>query len=386
MDKLMAGQLAHKRVCFVVASEMTAKAFLKEPIAAIGGQNDVSLVADTRDPEGLQKAGVRAPILPVQIARAIAAWRDLKALLQLVRLCSREGFDIVHSVTPKAGLLAMRAGLLAGVPVRIPTFTGQVWATRHGVSRWLLKWMDRLLAAAATQLMADSPSQRQFLVDQHVVAAGRIAVLGKGSIGGVDVQRFRPDAVARDEIRASLGIGESDVLFLFLGRLNRDKGVSDMAQAFAALARDNARVHWLIVGPDEAGMAVSIRQTCRNCLERVHFVPYTDAPQRYMAAADVFCLPSYREGFGSVIIEAAAVGIPAIGSDIYGITDAIERDRTGLLFPAGDEDALKEAMFRMVSDPARCRAMGDAAMLRAQADFESRHVADAWVAYYSSLQ
>jgi glycosyltransferase involved in cell wall biosynthesis len=306
-------------------------------------------------------------------------------LLHLWRTFRRERFDIIHSVTPKAGLLAMLAGRLAGIPVRIHIFTGQVWATRTGFSRWLLKAMDRMLAASATHLLADSASQRQFLIDQKVVPAERIAVLGKGSISGVDVQRFAPDSGARAEVRGSLGVADDDVLFLFLGRLNRDKGVLDLAQAFALVAKDHSQARLLVVGPDEAGMAASMQAICRDFPDRVRFVSYTDMPQRYMAAADVFCLPSYREGFGSVIIEAAATGIPAIGSDIYGITDAIERDRTGLLFPAGDIQALAKAMTHMLDDPARRREMGDEALSRARRDFDARQVADAWLAYYSAL-
>ncbi|HXH64743.1 MAG TPA: glycosyltransferase family 4 protein, partial [Mariprofundaceae bacterium] len=374
-----------RRICFVVASEMTVKAFLKEPIAAIDSQDDVSLIVDTRDPDALREAGIRARVLPLSIARDIALFRDFRVLLQLWRIFRREQFDIVHSLTPKAGLLAMLAGRLAGIPVRIHIFTGQVWATRQGFSRWLLKLMDRILAASATHLLADSPSQRQFLIDQGVASADRIAVLGKGSISGVDVQRFAPDPQARTDVRGSLGIADSDVVFLFLGRLNRDKGVLDLAQAFANIAGDQPHAQLLIVGPDEGGMASSMRTICRDFPDRIHFVSYTDNPQRYMAAADVFCLPSYREGFGSVIIEAAATGIPAIGSEIYGITDAIERDCTGLLFPVGDIEELAKAMIHMLADPARRQAMGAEAMQRARRDFDAHRVADTWLAYYSAL-
>jgi len=360
---------------------MTVKAFLKEQIAALGERYDVSVVVNTANPESLHEAGIKARIVPLHIARPIAPLQDLKALWQLFRLFRQEGFGIVHSVTPKAGLLAMLAG-----SVRIHIFTGQVWATRRGFSRLLLKSMDRLLAFAATHLLADSASQRQFLIDEGVVAAERITVLGKGSISGVDVQRFAPDAAARGRIRGEIGVGDDDVLFLFLGRLNRDKGVLDLAHAFAGLGESYPQAHLLIVGPDEEGMSGQIKAICQQVQSRLHFVPYTDVPQLYMAAADIFCLPSYREGFGSVIIEAAAVGLPAIGSDIYGIRDAIDRDRTGLLFPAGDIQALTAAMARLLDHPARRQELATNTRKRALADFDSRQLAQNWLDYYISLQ
>ena len=375
-----------KKVCFVVASEMTVKAFLLEQIAALSERYEVTVVANTANSSFLRERGLEANVVPIRIERAISPWSDFKALLALWQLFRREHFDIVHSVTPKAGLLGMLAGKLAGIRVRIHIFTGQVWATRHGFSRWLLKSMDRLLAAASTQLLADSASQRQFIINEGVTGAERIAVLGKGSISGVDVTRFAPDAGARDEIRSGLGLDDADTLFLFLGRINRDKGVLDLAHAFADTARSHPHAHLLIVGPDEEGLSSEIENLCVSCRDRIHRVDYTDAPQRYMAAAEVFCLPSYREGFGSVVIEAASVGITAIGSDIYGICDAIDRDRTGLLFPVGDIKALAESMSRLIEDAALRRELSDSARKRALADFDSRYLAGAWLNYYDSLK
>jgi glycosyltransferase involved in cell wall biosynthesis len=318
-------------------------------------------------------------MIPIRIERGIVPLADLAALARLLRVLRRERYDLVHSVTPKAGLLAMLAARAARVPVRIHTFTGQVWATRRGLARAALKGFDRLIAACATHVLADSASQREFLLAEGVVRAERIAVLAQGSISGVDGERFRPDPAARETVRAQAGIPPEAVLFLYLGRLTRDKGLLDLARAFGSV-QDG----WLmLVGPDEEGLAGEIRDACGGSAARLRFAPYTDRPEVFMAAADVFVLPSYREGFGSAVIESAAAGIPAIGTRIYGVTDAIVDGVTGFLVPPRDPAALAARMRQLASDAQLRLRLGAAARERALRDFSMAEVTRATLAYYA---
>lgn len=369
----------------MVASEMTVKAFLMHQIAALSGRYDVTLIVNTKQSDFAEQNGLPIKVIPLAIERAIHPVADIRALYNLFRLFRRNRFDLVHSVTPKAGLLAMMAGKMAGVRFRVHTFTGQVWAIGHGLSRMLLKAMDRLLAASATNLLADSFSQRQFLIDQEITRPDKLSVLADGSISGVDSGKFRPDNEARSSIRKQMEIAEDDILFLFLGRLKRDKGILDMASAYVDIAAELSNIHMLLVGPDEDCLKEKMNQIAGIYARRLHFVDYTDVPERYMAAADVFCLPSYREGFGNVIIEAAACGLSAIGSRIYGITDAIIDGKTGLLFPAGDVPALAFAIKRMAIDHVLRKEMGEQAQRRAIRDFPSERVTQAWLEYYDAL-
>lgn len=361
---------------------MTVRAFLQQPIRRLCATYDVYVALNITSGESLAGLEDMVTILPVAIERKIALWRDLQALWQIVVLFRRHRFKLVHSVTPKAGLLAMMGAFLAGIDIRIHTFTGQVWATRHGVARLLLKSLDKLIARLATFALADSPSQRQFLLDEGVVTASGSGVLVQGSISGVDTMRFCPDAQARQRLREELNITESDTLFLFLGRLNRDKGVLDLAVAFSGM--ENERVHLLFVGPDEEELGPQLMRLSGGGEKRVHFVGYAEKPQEYMAAADVLCLPSYREGFGNVVIEAAAVGIPAIGSRIYGVVDAIQEQVSGLLFAARDVEGLREAMRHMVDDSERRLKLGRQARERAIRDFSSDRLAAAWLELYQA--
>lgn len=364
---------------------MTVKAFLKEQIIALSKRYDVTLVVNTALPDFAGQNGLSIKVIPLAIERSIHPVSDLSALFRLLRIFRRHRFDLIHSVTPKAGLLAMLAGKMAGVRFRVHTFTGQVWATRHGLSRMILKSMDRLLAWSATHLLADSGSQRQFLIDQGITRAEKLSVLADGSISGVDTERFRPDSTVRSENRKQLQIADDAVLLLFLGRLNRDKGVLDLAAAFASVAATVSRLHLLLAGPDEGGLRERIKHIDAAFSDRLHFIDYTDRPESCFAAADIFCLPSYREGFGSVIIEAAACGVPAIGSNIYGISDAICDGETGVLFKAGSVGELSRAIERIASDPEQRHAMGEAALKRARNDFPIKRLVQAWLDYYDGL-
>ena len=321
-----------KKICIVVSSMMTVKVFLMDHIAALSQKYSVSVVANTNDMDFFNDAGIKATLISIRIERKITLWHDLKALFQLFCLFRKCRFDVVHSVTPKAGLLTMIAGTLSNIPIRIHIFTGQVWVTRVGIVRWLLKSADCLFASLATDVLVDSFSQQNFLIKENVVTANKSRVLAKGSISGIDTVRFRPDASARKKIRSKENFSDSDIVFLYLGRLNKDKGLLDLGIAFSALCSDYDHIHLMVVGPDEENIQPRMENICASCADRMHFVDYTSVPEQYMAAADVFCLPSYREGFGSTIIEAACVGIPAIGSRVYGITDAIDEDVTGLLY------------------------------------------------------
>ncbi len=370
--------MSKRRLCYVVSSEMTVKAFLVEHIRAGAESYDVTVVADA---PAAVFSEMPARLISVSIARKIAPLVDLKALLQLIRVFRRERFDLVHSVTPKAGLLAALAGALAGVPVRVHSFTGQVWATRSGAARAFLKALDRLTASLSTRVLADSASQRDFLVAEGVVAADRIQVLGHGSVNGVDPTRFRPDAGVRERVRAQSAIPPDAVLFLYLGRLARDKGLLELAHAFAGLEGP-----WLmLVGPDEDGIAQEIREACGAAAGRLRMLGHTAAAEQYMAAADVFVLPSYREGFGSVILEAAAAAVPAIGTRIYGITDAIVEGKTGFLVPVRDAAALAARMRQLAGDAPLREEMGRAARERVLRDFRPEDLTRAMLAYYDAL-
>ena len=370
-------------ICYVVASPMTIEAFLVPHVRRALEQYDVTLVAGETLSDALSARVAGADFSMIGIERRVHPLRDCLALWQLIGLFRRKRFDCVHSISPKAGLLAMTSAWLAGVPCRIHTFTGQVWVTRKGLVRSLLKSLDRLLALLTTDALADSPSQREFLIHQRVSTPDRIQVIGKGSICGVDSVRFRPDAGMRTEVRNRIGVPESAFMILFLGRLNRDKGVLDLAAAFNTFTQKRRSAWLVLAGPDEAGFVAEIQRLVDS--GRCVNVGVTREPEKFMAAADVACLPSYREGFGMVLLEAAATGVPAVASRIYGITDAIVDGETGLLHEAGDVAGIANALKRLIDDPVLRQTMGIAARERAIRDFSEPIITEGLMSFYGKI-
>lgn len=371
------------RVCFVISNSFAANAFLEAPVCALARRGwAVTVVADFAD--GAPSEGLRANARIVQSnhRRDIAPLHDLVALARLWAYFRREAFDVVHSITPKAGLLAMLAARLAGVQRRLHTFTGQVWASRTGPMRWLLRTVDRFFAACATQVLADSGSQRDFIAAEGVAKIDRIQVLAQGSICGVDIGRFRPDAAVREGVRARLGIEPDAPVTVFLGRLHVDKGLAELGAALRLVAAAVPQARLLLAGPDEGGLAVCMA-AAREAAGRVSVLGQVTNPDEVLAAADIFCLPSYREGFGLSLIEAAACGLPCVATRIYGVTDAVIDGRTGLLVPPRDALALAAALRALIEDPATRREMGEAARGRVVDGFSQDVVVGAWLQLYA---
>jgi glycosyltransferase involved in cell wall biosynthesis len=368
-----------KSVAIVVSHPGTARAFLNYQLGLLTDTYRVSVVANARPGElGFLPTGVRP--ISVKLERRPAPLRDVLAVLTLFRIFRRERFDVVHSMTPKAGLIAMMAASASRVPVRLHTFMGEVWATHRGWSRWLLKNADRLTAALATDVLVVSPSERDFLRAEGVLHAEKGQVLGSGSVSGVDTERFSPDPAVRRSVREELGIPNDDVVSLFLGRLVRDKGVLDLVRAWQRIVATRTDGYLVVVGPDEENLFAPgiLRET-----KRMVVLDHSFEPERYLRAADVLCLPSHREGFGNVILEAACAAVPAIASRIYGIVDAVVDHQTGLLFPVGDVDSLTACMIKLMDEPNLRRRLGEAARVRAIRSFSQETVAEAVMRTYA---
>jgi glycosyltransferase involved in cell wall biosynthesis len=374
--------MRRKQVCIVSTVPFVLNWFMAPHIKLLSKDYDVTLVTNGREADLPGLLGKSVSHVPLRIERKISIWNDLIALVKLWNLFRKVHYDSVHSIMPKSGLLSMLAAKMAGVPVRIHTFTGQVWANKHGLKRAILKFTDKVIVMSASLVLADSHSQSDFLVDNNVVKASSIKVFENGSIAGVDTSRFRYDTDVRDKLRKEINIPKNAIVFLFLGRLSKDKGLIDLSMAFEIAVESNKKLHLLVVGNDEDNLESIFSTLSVRFPGRVHRVGYTDYPERYMSASDIFCLPSYREGFGTVLIEAAAVGLPAIASRIYGITDAVLDDVTGILHKPGSKAEIANAMSLLAYDGKKRGSMGQAAKKRVVKDFSVEPIAEAFVGFY----
>jgi len=366
-----------KKLCFVVSSPATAMAFLKGPMQILSKHYTLHLIVNTKDVRPLLAELPLKGVHVQKIERGINPLKDLNCLISMVRFLIKQEFDALHSVSPKAGLMAMLGGLIANVPMRTHTFTGQVWANKKGVFRFLLKFIDRLIAGCANQVLVDGKSQLCYL-KEHGVIGSAAQVLGKGSICGVSLTRFAPSASLREERRKTLKLKEDEWAFMFLGRLNKDKGVIDLIHAFAQLDQSKMPSSLFLVGHDEE----QIKTRFQPISSKIHFIPFEKKPEELLQACDSFCLPSYREGFGLSVIEACALEKPIICSDAYGLADTIIQGETGLRHRVGDVDDLKQQLTYALNHPEQMRKMGQAGRKYVEANFSESLLLIEWERFY----
>lgn len=369
---------------FVHSDPASVVSFLLPHIRTMNTLVPVRVSTNSAKSDLLRQHGVDVPVDFVPLERPIMPWSDIKALWVLYWRLKRDRPLAVHTTSPKAGLLGMLAAWLARVPVRVHSFTGQVWVTRTGFMRWLLKAADKSIVTMATDVLIDGPTQRAFLIAQGIVTASRCQVLGMGSICGVDTQRFSPSANVRKIVRNELGTASDAFVFLYLGRLNRDKGVLDLASAFARVADKHHKAELWVVGPDEADYFGQMQTLLGSAVVRVKRVGFTSNPEQFMQAADLFCLPSYREGFGSSVIEAAACGVPTLASRIYGLTDAVVEGKTGWMHEPGDVEAMALQLEHLITNPHDCVSRGSAARSYVETFFAERIVTDAMREFFET--
>ena len=320
------------------------------------------------------------------IERKIHFISDLLALLFLCRLFTLHRPDILHSLMPKAGLLASIAGFICRVPTRIHTFTGQVWATKSGFTRIIFRAADQLINLLNSVCLTDSPSQSEFLLKNKITHLGRaLPVLSKGSLSGVDISRFNLDGVAEqaNQLRIKLKIDKEKFVFSYIARKTIDKGAIDMLKAFSSVSVASKNVVLLFIGPDEDGEVERLRDMNPVMFENVIEFGHVSNHEVYLAITDVLCLPSHREGFGSIVIDAAAMGVPTIGSCIPGLTDSVIDKKTGLLFPAGNLDEMVKLMFSVIENPDWLQILGDCAKARVDEFFTADQLYSALKELYS---
>lgn len=322
----------------------------------------------------------------ININRKLSIGQDCLALFSLCKFLLKEKPNIVHSILPKAGLLTSLAGFICKTPVRIHTFTGQTWATKTGFARLFYKQIDKLIVILNSCCLTDSISQSTYLLENGIPNSGEpLRVLSNGSLSGVELTRFNKDALAdyAANLKILLKLTDKHFVYSYIARKTRDKGAIDILEAFSVVSSKCENVKLLFVGPDEDGEIAKLHTTRPELFNNVIDIGPVSNHEVYLAITDVLCLPSYREGFGSIVIEAAAMGVPAIGSNIPGLTDAILDNQSGLLFSAGNINDLVQKMLFMIGNINDRDAMGTFARDRVISCFSAdRLYSELRVVYY----
>ena len=333
----------------------------------------------------LDKYGDAVKRLEVPMERHISPLRDLRSLWRLVRVFRRERPDMVHSMTPKAGMLCMLAAWITRVPVRVHMFTGLVFPTATGLKRRILMATDRLTCACATHVLPEGEGVKRDLLDNGITRKP-IKVLGYGNCRGIDLDRFDPTL---PEIQAEAAKLRKPEVFTFIaiGRLVGDKGINELVAAFSRLNRELPATRLILVGPQEKELDPLSPAT----LSEIESNPAIEAVgnqadvRPWLAAADCHVLASYREGFPNVVIEAGAMGLPQIVTDINGANEIIINGRNGVIVPPKNADAIHASMSRMATDPAFRSVLAANARPLIASRYEQSYVRRCLKEYYKEI-
>lgn len=333
------------------------------------------------------KEGV--PHIAIPFTRRITPWKDLKCLLQLMRFIRRERPDIIHTHTPKAGLLGMIAARLCNVPVRMHTVAGLPLMEAAGLRRRVLEITEAITYACATHVYPNSAGLKRFIEKHFGISAPKLKIIGKGSSNGIDIDHFTTTEALSAEaaaLRKHHDIHPDDIVFCFVGRVVRDKGIVELVEAFRTLRREKPdyKVKLLIVGAFENALDPVPADVVRFLNEDTDVVlaGFQRDVRPWLIASDVFVFPSYREGFPNVVMQASLLRIPCIVSDINGCNEIIVANETGLIVPPKNSDALAAAMKQLAENDALRRDFGVRACAFVAGHYDRRLVWDGLLEEY----
>lgn len=320
--------------------------------------------------------------IEVPMERRISFCKDIKSLWQMIKVMRNEKPYMVHSMTPKAGLLSMVSGWLTGVPVRVHTFTGLVWPTETGLKRKILMATDWLTCACATHVIPEGQGVLDDLKN-HKVCRKPMKVLGYGNVMGVDMERFNPARFP--EVKKD----ESKFRFVFVGRIVGDKGINELVEAFVRLNKEYPNTQLTLVGKYEANLDPVQSETLKAieenpCIDACGPRYGDDLLVEYMES-DCFVMPSYREGFPNTVMEAGAMGLPSLVTDINGSREIIIQGENGLIVPSKDSDALYEAMKQIIEDASAREKMAANARPLIDSRFEKSFVQRCLIDFYEEI-
>jgi glycosyltransferase involved in cell wall biosynthesis len=368
------------RLVLITTSSGTIRGILLDQIRGlltVGFEVQAISSPDEWIQECRERTGI--PIHAVKMHRRLSPLSDMAALLRLWRLLRRLKPAIVHTHTPKAGLLGMMAASLAGTKIRVHTLPGFVSVTKKGWRRFLLNATDQLTFALATEVLCVSHSLRHAAIDSGLCPERKIRTLGHGSNHGVDLTRFDPSirsGADRLSVRERYGIPAHCLLLGFVGRIVRDKGMEELADAWISLRGEFPDLHLLLCGDFEAQDPISKKS--RDIFEndpKVHLTrSFVDDMPAIYAALDISVLPTYREGLPGVVLEAAAMKIPIVATRVTGCVDIIQDGVTGLLVNPGNTQELLAALKTLIRNPELRQKLGESARDRVGLLFEATHV------------
>ncbi len=366
------------KLCIISTIPATIKAFLGRQLSYLT-ENGFDVTVITSSAASAQDFGGSLPecvkLRTVKMSRTISPLADFTAFREILKIIKAGNFDIVQYVTPKAALLGSLASWRAKVPVRLYLMWGLYYVTQTGFKKFMFKVIEKIVCKCSTAIAPDSKGNVKLAVEEGLCKADKIGVVGHGSANGVDTERFDPVRLYEDggRIRKELNIPDEAKVFGCIAAIVGDKGVNELIEAFDIVSKSNPEACLLYIGQatEKDPVKDSTLETMKNNPKIIHLGWQTE-PEKYLAAMDIFVLPTYREGFGVVNIEASAMGLPVISTDVPGPQESIADGKTGILVPAKQVGPLVKAMKDLLGRPLYAKTLGEAGRQRVQGFYEQK--------------
>jgi glycosyltransferase involved in cell wall biosynthesis len=380
-----------KKLIRITTIPISLEKLLDNQLLFMKGYYDVTAISS--DKKNLERVGKlqEVTVYSVEMTRKITPWQDLKSLWQLYRYFKKEQPLIVHTHTPKAGTIGMIASKLAGVPHRLHTVAGLPLLETNGNKRKLLNFVEKITYSCATKVYPNSNGLKNIITQEGFCKPEKIKIIANGSTNGIDTQFFNPEKVSKDvqaHLKKSLGIANDDFVFVYAGRLTSDKGINELLLAFKKIVAEFNTAKLLLVGFFEAELDPLHKETLLEIENnpQVIFVPFQQDVRPYYSISYVLVFPSYREGFPNAVLEAGAMGLSSIVTNINGCNEIIEHGKNGIIIPPKDTDALFTAMKKIMLDSALRNHLQENARPMIVSRFEQILVWKALLAEYQKLE
>ena len=375
------------KVAHIAASDVTLTTLLLNQLSRFREAGfEVAGIA-SRGPHAAQLDSAGVQFFEIPVSRSLSPLSDLKALIALVQLLRRERFDIIHTHTPKGGLLGQYAALLAGTPIRVHTIHGLYFpGFMKPEQRWLYVWLERITLAFSQLNFSQNPEDIPVAIEERISRPERLSQIGNG----IPLERFDParfSATERRAIRSELGLSDEHVVIGMVGRLVAEKGYREAFEAARIVRERVPNARFLFVGrfePKEDAIQTDELEKY-GIADVAQFLGHRDDVPRLYAAMDLFILPSHREGFPRSVMEAAAMALPSVVTDIRGCRQTVEDGTTGVMVPLRDPARLAEAIVELATDPAKRTRMGKAAREKALREFDETRIIESIIAAYRQL-
>lgn len=355
--------------------------FMSHHFEVIGISSQGKELNEVHDEEGIK-------VIPIDMSRKITPLQDINSLWKMYKLLKEQKPQIVHTHTPKAGIIGMLASKLAGVPIRLHTVAGLPLMEAAGSKRKVLDFVEKLTYSSATKVYPNSKGLYDFILQNNYTSIDKLKVIGEGSSNGIDTTFFSCQYFSEEnqaQLKMKLNIQQDDFVFVFVGRLVGDKGINELIQAFSKLKIQNSKL--LLVGPLESDLDPLLSETLKEIETNPNIISvgFQKDVRSYFAISDCLVFPSYREGFPNVVMQAGAMGLPSIVSNINGCNEIIIEGENGMIIPVKDSEAIKSAMLKMIEDKEFYFKLKENSRSMIRSRYEQSVVWDALLQEYETL-